>query len=217
MHDVEDRLREMLRRRAGDVPIHVEAPLGMLRRAWRRILMAFTGAAVAVAVVAAGAVAGVRLLNQNVGGPASATQIAPACRASDLQGNINLVSANSQFRGSLLVTNVSGNACSLQGQPSLAIVDANGVPLDLQEESADPSWMVRSKPTPKGWPAVTLYYGASASIRIDWASWCGPAKPATWRIVLQGGGMLQIANRKGHVPQCMGSSRLQVGPFEPVT
>src|SRR5438034_11060577 len=102
MVDVEDRLREMLRRRAGDVPIQVKAPPGMLRRAWRRILMAFTGAAVAVAVVAAGAVAGVRLLNQNVNGPASPAQTAPACRASDLQGGISLHDEAGQQVGSLM-------------------------------------------------------------------------------------------------------------------
>ena len=215
MLDVEDQVREMLRRRADDVPIHVEAPPGMLRRAWRRILMAFTGAAVAVAVVATGAVAGVRLLNQNGNVPVTPAQAAPACRASDLQGSPRLVGASGHFAGSLLLTNVSGNPCSLLGQPALVIVDANG-DIDLHEESTDPSWVVRSKPTPKGWPVVTLYYGTSAGIRIEWTSWCGVA-PAEWRIVLPRGGMLHIVIHKRDVPACEGSSRLQVGPFEPVT
>src|SRR5438093_317570 len=55
MLDVEERVREMLRRRAADVPPHAKAPPGMLRRAWRRIVVAFTGGVVAVAILAGAA------------------------------------------------------------------------------------------------------------------------------------------------------------------
>src|SRR6266508_4969729 len=67
MLDAEDQVREMLRRRAADVPPRVHPPRGMLRRAWRRILVAFTGGVVVVALLAAGAAAGVRLLKQPSG------------------------------------------------------------------------------------------------------------------------------------------------------
>src|SRR2546430_17480242 len=82
MLDVEDQVREMLRRRAADVPPHIHAPRGMLRRAWRRILMAFTGGAVVVALLAAGAAAGVRLLKHPSGFGAQVT--IQACRAAEV-------------------------------------------------------------------------------------------------------------------------------------
>src|SRR2546430_277592 len=60
----EVRVREMLRRRAGDVSAPAEAPPGMLRRAWRRILMTFAGSAVVIALVATGAAAGLRAIDR---------------------------------------------------------------------------------------------------------------------------------------------------------
>lgn len=217
MLDVEDRVRDMLRRRAADVPAHVEAPSGMLRRAWRRVLMAFTGGVVAVALLAVGAAAGVRLLNQPTT-IRSQGQAAAACRASDLQGSIHLRDSAGERLGSLVVTDVAEGACSLQGQPAVVIVDGDGVTLDVHEESAAPWWDVQSKGEPDGWPVVTLHHGDSARVRTDWASWCGSAKPAAWRIVLPGGGALEILDPQGHAPFCVGgSSRVQVGPFEPVT
>src|SRR6266511_4036905 len=85
MLDVEDQVREMLRRRAADVPPRVHPPRGMLRRAWRRILVAFTGGVVVVALLAAGAAAGVRLLKQPSG--VGSQVAAPACQAAELRGS----------------------------------------------------------------------------------------------------------------------------------
>jgi len=216
MLDVEDQVREMLLRRASDVPIHVEAPAGMLRRAWRRVTMAFTRGAVAVALVAVGAGAGVRLLRQPSG---VGSQVTPsACRAAELQGSLRLGGAHLSVLGSIEVINVGNQTCSLKGQPQLSILDRNGTTLAVDEGPIAPWWTVQSRPEPKGWPVVTLRPGGSARLHIVWTSWCGFDQPGIWRMWLRGAGSLDVPDPKGQKPSCLGiSSKVQVGPFEPVT
>jgi len=215
MLDVEDQVREMLRRRAADVPPHIHAPRGMLRRAWRRILMAFTGGAVVVALLAAGAAAGVRLLNQPSGVGAQVT--IQACQAVELRGTVRLQGNQGHLVGSLEVINAGSQTCSLRGQPKLVIVDRKGTWLGVGEGSVAPWWTVQSKP--KGWPVVTLQPGDSAQLHVVWTSWCGFAQPAVWRIWLPGAGSLDFPDPGRQPPHCEGgvSSKVQVGPFEPVT
>jgi hypothetical protein len=217
MLDVEERVREMLRRRAADVPPHVQAPPGMLRRAWRRILVAFTGGAVGVALLAVGAAGGVRLLNRPSGPGSEAT--AAHCRAAELRGTLRLGGENDHQLGSLEVTNAGNQRCSLQGQPRLMILDRKGTYLAVEEGVIAPWWTVQSRPEPKSWPVVTLQPGGSARLHIVWNSWCGhSARPAVWRIWLRGEGSLDVPDPKGQAPTCLGiSSKVQVGPFEPVT
>ena len=218
MLDVEDQVREMLRRRAADVPIHVEAPPGMLRRAWRRIIAALTGGAVAVAVLAVGAGAGVRLLHEPRGVGSGVT--IPACQAAQLRGTPRLQRDQGHVNGSLEVTNASNQTCSLKGQPALSILDRKGTALGLGEGLTAPSWIVQPRPEPKGWPVVTLQPAASARLRVVWTSWCGLAQPAVWRIWLRGAGSLDFfPDPNSQQPFCEGgvSSKVQVGPFEPVT
>jgi len=216
MFDVEDQVREMLLRRASDVPIHAEAPAGMLRRAWRRIIMAFTGGAIAVALVAVGAGAGVHLLRQPSGAGSQVTL--PACQAIELRGTIHLQSDQGHVAGSLELTNASNQTCSLKGQPQLSIVDRKGTTLAVDEGLIAPWWTVESRPEPKGWPVVTLRPGGSARLHIMWSSWCGFDQPAMWRIWLRGAGSLDVPDPAAQAPGCLGiSSKVQVGPFEPVT
>src|SRR2546428_6869570 len=146
MLDVEDQVREMLQRRAADVPPHVHAPRGMLRRAWRRILVASTGGFVAVALVAAGASAGIRLLNQPSGVGSQVT--ATPCRASQLQGTTRLQNEQGHVVGSLEVTNAGNESCSVQDQPRLMIVDRTGTYLVVEEGLIAPWWTVQSRPEP---------------------------------------------------------------------
>jgi hypothetical protein len=216
MLDVEDQVREMLRRRAADVPPHVHAPRGMLRRAWRRILVALTGGAVVVTLLAVGAAAGVRLLKQPSG---VGSQVrAPACQAAELRGTVRLQGDQGHVVGSLEVVNAGNRTCSLQGQPSLMILDRKGTRLDVDEGSTGPWWTVQGRPEPKGWPVVSLQPGESARLHVVWASWCGFAQPAVWRIRLRGAGSLDFSDPKSQQPHCEGaSSKVQVGPFEPVT
>jgi len=216
MANVEDQVREMLRRRAADVPPHVHAPPRMLRRAWRRMLIALTGGVLAVALLALGASEGVRLVNHSSGVASLATS--PACRAAELQGTVRLSGGQGHLAGSLEVTNAGNEACSLQGRPPLMIVDRHGTWLSIVEGSVAPWWTVQSRPEPKGWPVVTLQPGDSARLHIVWTSWCGFAQPMVWRIWLREAGSLDFPDPKSQSPICEGvSSKVQVGPFEPAT
>jgi Protein of unknown function (DUF4232) len=217
MLDVEDQVREMLQRRAGDVPPHFQAPPGMLRRAWRRILVAFTGGIVALALVGVGAAAGIRLVRQP--GAVGSQAAAHPCQAAELRGIVRLQSDQGHVFGSLDVTNAGNETCSLRDQPQLMIVDRHGAPLVIEEGSVLPWWFFQSRPEPKGWPVVTLQPSESAQLHVVWTSWCGSSDhPAVWRIWLRGAGSLDLPDPKGQAPQCYGvSSKVQVGPFEPVT
>src|SRR6266542_2091375 len=194
MLDVEERVREMLRRRAADVPPHVQAPPGMLRRAWRRILVAFTGGAVAVTLLAVGAAAGVRLLNRpsEVGSQVTA----PACSAAELRGTVRLQGAQGHVVGSLVVVYAGSRTCSLQGQPRLMILDRKGTYLAVEEGLIAPWWTVQSRPEPKRWPVVTLLPGGSARLHVVWNSWCGFALPAVWGFVLREAGSVDFREPK---------------------
>src|SRR2546430_17370895 len=109
-------VRERLRGRAGDASAPAEAPPGMLRRAWRRILMTFAGSAVVIALVATGAAAGLRAIDRN--GRMVAQSSAPArCAAADLRGTVDLQGEYGNVVASIVLTNRGARACSLSGRP----------------------------------------------------------------------------------------------------
>src|SRR5438309_4909146 len=60
--DMDDRVRDLLRRKADDLPLHRGVPRSVMSRARRRIALNALAALVAVAVVGGGAFAGVRAL-----------------------------------------------------------------------------------------------------------------------------------------------------------
>src|SRR5438067_6953235 len=62
MNDMGDDLRELLRRKADQVPPHRAAPRSLMRRARRRIAVNALGAGLLVVVLAGGAFAGLRAL-----------------------------------------------------------------------------------------------------------------------------------------------------------
>jgi hypothetical protein len=178
--------------------------------------MAFTGGAVVVALLAAGAAAGVRLLNQPSGFGAQVT--IQACQAAELRGTARLQGNQGHLVGSLEVINAGNQTCSLHGQPRLGILDRKGTWLGVGEGLIKPWWTVQSRPEPKGWPVVTLHPGGVARLHVAWTSWCGVAQPAVWRIWLRGAGSLDF-DPTLPPPNCEGglTSKVQVGPFEPVT
>ena len=179
--------------------------------------MTVTGGAVVVALISAGAVAVVRLESHRT---RAGSAVAPAaCAASQLQGTLLLDSMNFHLVGSVEVTNAGDRACTLEGQPSVAIVDRNGAYVAVDEGLVDPWWRTREQPKPKGWPVVTLAPGGTARLHIVWDSWCGRSEtPAGWRVWLRGAGSVDIPDSRGQAPSCSGlSSKVQVGPFEPVS
>jgi hypothetical protein len=172
---------------------------------------------VVVALLAAGAAAGVRLLKQPGGVGAQVT--IQACQAAELRGTVRLQGNQGHLFGSLEVINAGNQTCSLQGRPSLMIVDPHGTWLSIVEGSVAPWWTAQSRPKPKGWPVVTLQPGDSARLHVVWTSWCGVTQPAVWRIWLRDAGSLDFPDPGRQPPHCEGglSSKVQVGPFEPVT
>lgn len=231
MVDLEDRLRETLRRKAVSVPPHREVPKGLIQRALRQIARNMLGVLMAIAIVAVGAVTGVQALNNPsrrvpVTSPTlPATTPVPAstsaCVSGDLSGTSRLMASSFTRReGFLLVTNEGTVACTLQGRAAVRILDVAAAPIDVVRKAVDPWWKVNGKADPG--PLVALQPGQIAQLRIVWTSWCGAKDvPSTWEVALPGGGgTVRFALDTGHdIPSCSGQqqSTLRVGPFEPYT
>src|SRR5947209_20078779 len=102
--DMDDRVRDLLRRKADDLPPHRGVPRSVMSRARRRIALNALAALVAVAVVGGGAFAGVRALVASpsvVPGGSPAPSVVPTtpspappaitrCAASQLQATASL-------------------------------------------------------------------------------------------------------------------------------
>jgi hypothetical protein len=214
--DLEERVRETLHRRAMDVQPKLEVPSGLIPRAGRRIARNFSGALVAVALVAVGAVTGFRALTGPDPQLPVDTPAQAACRASDLIGSSDLMTPEGMLNvreGRLVVTNEGSAACSLVNTPSVRVL-ADGETLDFTG-ALDPLW----KSPPPGWPVVTLQPGEKAMVRVRWTQWCSMNVPTTWEIHFPGNrGTLSIPlDYRQEVPGCEGSdpSTLELGPFEP--
>jgi uncharacterized protein DUF4232 len=225
--DFEERVRETLRRRAMDVQPKLEVPTGLVPRAGMRIARNLSALVVAVAVVAVGAVAGVRAFTGSSRLLPVSTP-APACQANELSGTSSLAApeATPQQKanireGQLLVINKGREACSLVDSPSVRILGASEKLLDVTG-TLDPSWKVHGYGPPPGWPVVTLQPGQTAAVRVKWTKWCSGAVPTTWQIQLPGnrGNVVFAVNSGQDVPSCEGKpapSKLERGPFEPLT
>ena len=225
MTDLEERLRETLRRKAVAVPPKREVPPGLVRRALARIARNVSAAAVALAIVAMGTVTAVHALS----GPsqnrlATAPPPAPACQAINLSGASKLTASDPATReGYLSVANRGSSACSLQGQPGVRVVNPTGFALSLRSGSVEPLWKVRGMVPPPGWPVVTLQPGDTAMIHVKWVSWCPrpPSRdtdPTNWQIEFAGsGGAVEFPVTGQDVPTCVQGRdpTLKTGPFEP--
>jgi hypothetical protein len=224
MPDLEERLRETLRRKAVSVPPQREVPPGLVRRALARIACNMAAIGVALAVVAVGAVTVVHALS----GPsqdrlATSPPPLPACLAVNLSGSSHLRTPDGEYDtrgGSLTVTNVGATACSLEGQPVVQVGTATGIaPVD--EGDADPLWKIRGPGEPPGWPVLTLVPGDHARIHVLWSNSCGAGgDPTQWEIQLPAhGGTVTFPMDIGQdIPTCVDGAKpatLKVGPFEP--
>jgi hypothetical protein len=217
MADLEDRLRRTLQESARRVPARVAVPPGLVRRAGRRITRNIAGGVLAVGLVAVALVGGVNTLRGSPRQipittptlPTSPGPTGPACLAENLSGKSRLMGSGVRAEGYLVLTNEGAAACSLEGWPTVRILDAGGVPLrDVAAVQADGPAQ-----------AVTVPPGGRARIRVVWTSWCGVDQtPTQWEIELPGRGQLvQFAlNQNQAVPRCSTeNSELRVGPFVP--
>ena len=234
MSDMDDHIRETLRRRANDVSSHAGLPAGVARRVHRRIALNAVGAGLAAAAIVVGAFAGVHALrgagtpqpvppaaSTSTGAtPKPSPSVTPPCDSSSLRATLALQGAAGSRVGSISVTNTSPTQCTLEGTPTIALYDATGQPVTsgVTYSSSSPSWQVNASPTPRGWPTVTLDPNGSASVRIGWSNWCGQGTPS-WKMSTPDGGTIDIAGVNAvSTPPCNGPgmpSRIDVGPFEP--
>jgi len=231
MNDDRTKLKQLLRDRAAEVPHRQEVPAAMLGRARRRVARNAVASVVAVALIVAGASAGLASLgalrgpdHERPGGRSST--LAPstlACSGGDLRATGAFGGAAGSVEGAIHVTNFSSKTCTLQGRAAVHLFTAAGRPLSPQVDAVPPQWKVDGRAAPKGWPVVTLRPGAVAAIRILWSNACPQlSSPAMWKVDLAGGrGTLDVFGTDGTFPPpCNGAaepSTLEVGPFEPGT
>jgi hypothetical protein len=228
MSPVEDDLRELLRHRADDVSTHREVPRSLLPRARRRIALNALGVSVAVVALAGGAFVGVRAIqrNTNTPGPFSTSPPAPvvttpACTSGQLRTVGSMEGAAGSREGAIRFTNYSNKTCTLQGTPTITLLDGNLRPITsgVRFSSSPPAWQANALPKPAGWPVVTLAPFHSASIRVRWSNWCPQGRTAPlWRIHIGSGTVDANGMEAVSPPPCNGAgqpSTVERGPFEP--
>jgi hypothetical protein len=234
MNDIRDDLHELLQRKADEVPRHRDVPHSLMGRTRRRIAMNALGVALTVVVVAGGAIAGLRSLGaapvqQPVGPPTSSSaprtpiSTIPACTSAALRATGLMDGAAGSREGFISLTNFSDTTCTLQGRPTITLMNGNLKPITsgVTFASSPPGWRANGSPKPAGWPVVTLRRGASADVRIRWTNWCPDGRSAPlWRLGIPGGGTVDVTNGLDAVspPPCNGPglpSTIEEGPFEP--
>ncbi|HUK95950.1 MAG TPA: DUF4232 domain-containing protein [Gaiellaceae bacterium] len=142
-----------------------------------------------------------------------------ACRASALRSRVLWQGATGSLMGAIRVTNVGGRACALYGVPTVEMVDANGVRMNVRQEPAKPLWKQLGAPRPNGWPIVRMPGHGSAQVFVRLRNWCVTGvKPLALLTYLPGVGehlpaQVEI-NLRCDVPGQ--PPTLSVGPVEPV-
>jgi Protein of unknown function (DUF4232) len=236
VNDIDDDVRELLRQKAQDVPPHQEVPRSLVPRVRRRIAVNVLAVGATAIVLTAGLFVGVRALNvigpaEPIGPgpspsvePTTTTSTAAPCTARELRAIGSMEGAAGSREGAAVLTNLSSTTCTLQGTPTIMLLDRSLDPITsgLSFVSSPPRWMVDRLPKPAGWPVVTLAPFDSASVRIQWGNWCPDGRAAPlWRIQIPGGGTVDVNGLEAvSPPPCNGPglpSTIQVGPFEPGT
>jgi hypothetical protein len=232
--DIDHELRELFRQRSEEVPLHREVPRTLLRRARRRIALNAVAVGLGVVVVASGAFAGVRAIS-GLPGPQPAASVNPpptqpgpsasptgACTSAQLRAIGSLQGAAGSRDGELIVTNLSGQTCTLRGRPTITLLDPSRNPITsgVTFTNSPAGWFVDGSPKPSGWPVVTLKPGDAASVRLGWSNWCADGGDAPlWRIGIPDGGTVNVTGMETvPPPPCNGPgqpSTIERGPFEP--
>ena len=223
MDDMEGRVRELLRHRAEDVPPQLDVPPELAGQGHRRFAVNALSAVVVAAVVVAGVFAGMRAI-----GPEPVTQPAtsgppgasiPTCSPLQITATPALEGAMGSREGSIELKNVSVDTCTLEGTPTLTLLDGTGVSIDsgITFDKVDATWVVNDAPRPDGWPVVTLAGGEHADVRFSWSNWCGDPG-VYWRLALPAGGTMEVEPGRDGVPPCNGPGQpsvIEIGPVEP--
>ncbi len=235
MSDVRDDLREVLRRKAEQVRPHRDVPRSLAARARRRIAVNALGVGLAIAIVAGGVVTGLRALGSSptVGQPlgtgsstaqrSGSSATVTACTSGQLRAVGMFEGAAGSREGGVTLTDFSDVTCTLQGTPTITLLDQGLKPIasGIEFLSSPPGWKVDRTGKPSGWPVVTLRPGDAALVRIRWDNWCPDGRSAPlWRVGIPGGGATDVGNGFEQLgpPPCNGRSQpstIEVGPFEP--
>jgi hypothetical protein len=238
VNDLHDDLRELLRRKAEEVPTQRLMPRSLARRARGRIAVNALAVGVTVAVFAGGLFAGVRTFGaahdvndvDSAGQPPSSAPSTPpavskpACTGGQLRATGSMEGAAGSREGGVTLTNFSDTTCTLQGRPTVELLHPNLNPIlsGITFLPSPPGWKVDALPKPAGWPVVTIHPGKAAFVRIRWSNWCPDGRAAPlWRLDIPGGGTVDVANGFDELgpPPCNGPglpSTVEVGPFEPL-
>jgi hypothetical protein len=234
--DMRDDLRELLKRRAGNVPAHRRVPPSLMGRARRRVALNALGVGVAILLAVGGTFAGLHAFGtapaNRLGGNPSSPSVQPttpasavsACTSGQLRAVGSMEGAAGSREGGVRFTNFSDTTCTLQGTPTITLLDGNLEPITtgVTFSSSPPGWEANASPQPAGWPVVTVHPGDSAFVRIRWGNWCPQGRAAPlWRINIPGGGYVNAYGMEAvPPPPCNGAglpSTIEVGPFEPGT
>ncbi len=151
--------------------------------------------------------------------PASSGPVLAACAAGQLRVDAELEGAMGSLDGRLVVSNYSSAPCTLQGRPTLTLLDDQRHAVDgVDYERTAPYWKVNREPTPNAWPVVTLRPDGVARVRLRWSNWCGTSAPL-WQLSVPAGQMTQVYGMDAYgTPPCNGQdqpSTVEIGPFEP--
>jgi hypothetical protein len=236
MNDMHDDVSDLLRRRAAQVSPHREVPRSMTGRVRRRV--GVNGLAMGVALVLVGgiAVAGLRafapattVLPRGQGtttAPQQTSSGSPsaACTSGQLQAVASMEGAAGSREGVIVFTNISSDTCTLEGRPTITLLDQSGQPITsgVNVSSAEPGWSVNGSPEPAGWPVVTVKADDAASVRVRWSNWCPDGSPIpVWRFGMPNGETVGVTGMDVvGPPPCNGQgqpSSIEEGPFEPAT
>src|SRR5437868_4208379 len=140
MNDDNQEIREMLERRALEVKPPSDMPPGLSGRVRRRIALNAVGAGILV-IVGLVAFAGIRSLGggstvRPIGSPTTSNLPSPttpagstACTSGQLSAAANLGGAAGSRVGSIDLTDTSHDACTVQGEPSIQLLDPSGQPI----------------------------------------------------------------------------------------
>jgi hypothetical protein len=217
VNDVDDQVRDLLRKKAHDIPPNLELPRSLTTRVRRRIALNALAVTVTVIVVAAGAFGTLRAVRSR---PSETAGTAP-CTSAHLRAIASMEGAAGSREGTIELTNTS-ETCVVKGTPTLTVFDQDQHPIvsGIAFVSVAPAWQVAGSPEPPGWPVVTLAQDESASVRVRWSNWCQEGNaPPHWRIRIPGSDEVAVEGiDETTIPPCNGPdlpSTIEVGPVEP--
>ena len=117
----------------------------------------------------------------------------PGCVASQLQAVAAGVQTTDFFAGAVFIANRGTAACTLRGNPEVALLTTGGSPLDVRSASVtagSPKVVVVPVSEFRSDPAGLFGIGASAPLR--WENYCEDALPMSFRVTLpEAGGTIQ--------------------------